>query len=87
MNQFAIGEVAVLHGLIRQTELNGMECFITSHEYKGFYSIDLPGFEHWNLAHKRNLRKKRAPKPDASSARKEMLDLIERARSPVEAAA
>jgi hypothetical protein len=87
MSTFAIGEVAVLHGLIRQTEFNGMECIITSRQYKGFYAIDLPGFEEWNFSHRRNLRKKPKPKFDAAAGRKAMLTCIDRARQPETVAA
>lgn len=80
MSGFAVGEVVTLQKLIHHHEFNGMAVIIESAPYKGFYAIDFPGFEQWNMAHKRNLRKRRLPASDESAHRQAMLDCIERAK-------
>lgn len=84
MSGFAIGEVAEIHGLVRHTQFNGMHCIITGGPHSDFYPIDIPGFEQWIFAHKRNLRKRRPPASDDTEYRQAMLDCIERAKWPVE---
>lgn len=87
MSAFAVGEVVTLQRLIDHPELNGMEVIIESKPYKGLYFINFPGFEQWNMTHKRNLRKRRPPASDESAHRQAMLDCIERAKRVSEVAA
>jgi hypothetical protein len=87
MTSFAIGEVAVLRGLVRQPELNDHDCVIESAPHSGHYAIQVPGHPQWKFVHRKNLRKKRPPKFDAAAGRQAMLDCIERAKRPIEVAA
>lgn len=87
MSALKVGDICVLQKLVHQTEFNGMKVIIESAPYKGFYVIDIPGFEQWKSAHRRNLRKIDPPADDDAASRQDMLDCIERAQQPAEVAA
>lgn len=76
------GDIAMLHSLIRHPEFNGMVVIIGAGPHQGYYYIDFPGFEEWDYAHHRNLRKVEPPTDEA--ARLAMLDCIERAKRGIE---
>lgn len=86
MSALKVGDICVLQKLVQQTEFNGMKVIIESAPHKGFYVIDIPGFEHWKSAHRRNLRKIDPPADDAAS-RQAMLKCIERSQQSAEVTA
>lgn len=94
IEQFAVGEVAIMCNSTYTPYLNGMECTVVGEPQwfrmalygnvlKFGYPVDAQDGLKYVCAPDQ-LRKKRPPESDDATARQAMLDCIERAKQPLE---